>query len=184
MIENFLTFSRIERNRQKFTFAPTPVAGVIERAVTAMGERLQPPSCDLELAVSDRVAPVAADEDALVTVMVNLLDNACKYSPGRKKISVSASGAEGSVILLGQRQRHWHRTARAPAHLPALLPGGPAAGARDWRLRPGPEHRPVRGARPRWYGARRQPARRRQHLQHHSAVRGNAAGGNLRWPAF
>ena len=99
MIENFLTFSRVERNRRKFTFAPTPVAGVIERAVTAMGERLQPPSCDLELAVSDRVAPVAADEDALVTVMVNLLDNACKYTLGRKKILVSASGAEGSVIL-------------------------------------------------------------------------------------
>lgn len=99
LIENFLTFSRIERNRQQFVFAPTPVADVIDKAITAMGERLQPPSCDLELQVSGPVAPLSADEDALVTVMVNLLDNACKYTPGPRKISVSASGSGEKVIL-------------------------------------------------------------------------------------
>jgi two-component system phosphate regulon sensor histidine kinase PhoR len=45
------------------------------------------------------VAPLSADEDALVTVMVNLLDNACKYTPGPRKISVSASGSGERVIL-------------------------------------------------------------------------------------
>lgn len=99
LIENFLTFSRIERNRQQFVFAPTPVSDVIDKAIIAMGERLQPPSCDLELEVSARVAPLSADEDALVTVMVNLLDNACKYTPGPRKISVSASGSGERVIL-------------------------------------------------------------------------------------
>ena len=99
LIENFLTFSRIERNRQQFVFAPTPVAGVIDKAITAMGERLQPPSCDLKLDVSSRVAPLSADEDALVTVMVNLLDNACKYTPGPRKIFVSASDSGERVIL-------------------------------------------------------------------------------------
>src|SRR5258706_15423335 len=64
-----------------------------------MGERLRPPACDLELEVSARVAPLSADEDALVTVMVNLLDNACKYTPGPRKISVSASGSGERVIL-------------------------------------------------------------------------------------
>jgi signal transduction histidine kinase len=99
LIENFLTFSRIERNRQRFVFAPTGVGSVIEKAVAAMGERLQPPSCELGVEVSDGIAPVWADEDALVTVVVNLLDNACKYTPGRKKVFVSASGANGRVTL-------------------------------------------------------------------------------------
>jgi signal transduction histidine kinase len=99
LVENFLTFSRIERNRQKFVFAPTPVTDVIDKAITAMGERLQPPACDLELEVSARVATLSADEDALVTVLVNLLDNACKYTPGPRKISVSASGSGEKVIL-------------------------------------------------------------------------------------
>jgi signal transduction histidine kinase len=99
LIENFLTFSRIERNRQQFVFAPTPVSEVIDKAIAALGERLQPPSCDLEREVSERVAPLSADEDALVTVLVNLLDNACKYTPAPRKISVSASGSGERVIL-------------------------------------------------------------------------------------
>jgi signal transduction histidine kinase len=99
LIENFLTFSRIERNRQRFVFAPTPVSEVIDKAITAMGDRLQSPTCNLELEVSPGVAPVSADEDALVSVMVNLLDNACKYTPGQRKISVSASGSGEKVIL-------------------------------------------------------------------------------------
>ena len=99
LIENFLTFSRIERNRQKFVFAPTPVADVIDKAVTAMGERLRPPSCNLEMSVGPQVAPLSADEDALVTVMVNLLDNACKYSAAPRRISVSAAGSGESIIL-------------------------------------------------------------------------------------
>ena len=99
LIENFLTFSRMERNRRQFVFAPTPVSVVIDKAIAAMGERLQAPSCDLDRTVSSDVSPVSADEDALVTVMLNLLDNACKYSPGPKKISVSARATDQSVIL-------------------------------------------------------------------------------------
>src|ERR1017187_6048929 len=33
LIENFLTFSRIEWNRQQFVFAPTPVSAVVAQAV-------------------------------------------------------------------------------------------------------------------------------------------------------
>ncbi len=99
LIENFLTFSRMERNRRQFVFTPTPVSVVIDKAIAAMGERLQAPSCDLDRTVSQDVAPVSADEDALVTVMMNLLDNACKYTRGPRKISVSARAVDRSVIL-------------------------------------------------------------------------------------
>lgn len=99
LVENFLAFSRIERNRQRFVFAPTAVSGVVEKALTAMGERLQPPCCELHLDVSAPVAPLWADEDAVVTVLVNLLDNACKYSTGERRIAVTARDVDGSVAL-------------------------------------------------------------------------------------
>jgi signal transduction histidine kinase len=99
LIENFLAFSRIERNRQRFVFTPVPVSEVIGKAVTAMGDRLQPPVCDLKLEVGEAVTRVSADEDAMVTVMVNLLDNACKYTAAPKQISVSAASAGEKVIL-------------------------------------------------------------------------------------
>ncbi|HEY6393411.1 MAG TPA: histidine kinase dimerization/phospho-acceptor domain-containing protein, partial [Bryobacteraceae bacterium] len=49
LIENFLTFSRIQRNRQQFEFAETSPSNVIRSAVLAMRERLQPPACDLKI---------------------------------------------------------------------------------------------------------------------------------------
>ena len=99
MIENFLAFSRIERNRQRFVFAPTPVADVIDKAINAMGERLQPPLCELERDLGAEGVRVSADEDALGTVMVNLLDNACKYTPVPRKISVATRRVGQKVIL-------------------------------------------------------------------------------------
>jgi hypothetical protein len=39
LIENFLTFSRLERNRQKFDFRPTPPQRVVRNAVDAVGGR-------------------------------------------------------------------------------------------------------------------------------------------------
>ncbi len=46
LIENFLTFSRMERNRQRFDFADTQPSDVIQPALVAMRERLQSPGCN------------------------------------------------------------------------------------------------------------------------------------------
>ena len=90
MIDNFLTFSRLERNRQKFEFAPTPPGNVVQAALDSARERLNTPDCHLEVKVADGLPAVRADEDALVTVLLNLLDNAWKYTLGQKHIGVRA----------------------------------------------------------------------------------------------
>jgi hypothetical protein len=52
LIENFLTFSRIERNRQRFEFGETRPEDVVRTAVHAMRERLQPPACRLDVDIA------------------------------------------------------------------------------------------------------------------------------------
>ncbi|MES1262507.1 MAG: ATP-binding protein, partial [Acidobacteriota bacterium] len=99
LIENFLTFSRLERRRQQFDFAPTLVATLVEKAVTAMGDRLSSPSCQLELEMIAGGATIVADEDALIRVLVNLLDNACKYSREPRRIRIGAREADGVITL-------------------------------------------------------------------------------------
>ncbi len=99
LIENFLTFSRLERRKQQFEFGPTVVSTLVDKAVAAMGDRLQPPACELEIEMSARVATITADEDALVRVLVNLLDNACKYTPEPRRIRIAAYESEGSLML-------------------------------------------------------------------------------------
>jgi signal transduction histidine kinase len=90
LIENFLTFSRIERNRQRFEFSATSPGQVVRAATDAVRERFQGPAVRFEVDVSGDLPPVSADEDALVAVVLNLLDNAFKYTPGEKHISLRA----------------------------------------------------------------------------------------------
>ncbi len=95
LIENFLTFSRLERNRQRFEFTDVHPARVVEAAMTAHNQ----PDAGLSIAVAPGLPCVRADEDALVTVLRNLLDNAWKYTPGDKRIAVRAYREKGRVVF-------------------------------------------------------------------------------------
>jgi signal transduction histidine kinase len=119
LVENFLTFSRIERNRQRFELAETSPAAIVESALAAMGERLQAPGCRLEVELSPGLPAIYADQDAMTTVLLNLLDNACKYTPSEKRIRLRAYRQNGRLafavedngigIAAGDRKRIFRR---------------------------------------------------------------------------
>jgi signal transduction histidine kinase len=89
LIENFLTFARLERGRHPYAFDSVAVTDVVDAAVKAIRDR-QYPDCDLRVEVEPDLPPIAADADALTTALVNLLDNAYKYSPADKRIAIRA----------------------------------------------------------------------------------------------
>lgn len=99
LIGNFLTFSRMERNRQRFELADTKPSDVIPPALVAMRERLQSPGCRLDVDISPDLPSLHADRDALTAVLLNLLDNAYKYTPGEKRISLRAYSENGHVVF-------------------------------------------------------------------------------------
>ena len=99
LIENFLTFSLLDRNRHRFVFAPSDPAAIIAAAVETIRDRL-PADCDLRVEVPASLPVVMADADALRTALLNLLENALKYTPANKRIVIRASeGGEGSVVF-------------------------------------------------------------------------------------
>lgn len=97
LIDNFLTFSRIERNKYSFQFKPVPAASLAEGAVSAMRERLQSEGCRFTLELPAGLPRVSADADAMVMALMNLLDNAWKYSGEDKQIHLAVSVADGRV---------------------------------------------------------------------------------------
>jgi signal transduction histidine kinase len=90
LIGNFLAFSRMERNRYAFDFTAVRVDDVVRATVAAAGERFSEPGCRLTVEVEPNLPEIRADEGALVTALVNLLDNAYKYTPGEKHIELRA----------------------------------------------------------------------------------------------
>lgn len=95
LIENFLTFSRLERNRQRFEFTEVDPAHVVEAAMSVHGGSESAPS----IAIAPDLPRIRADEDALVTVLRNLLDNAWKYTPGEKRIAIRAYRENARVVF-------------------------------------------------------------------------------------
>jgi signal transduction histidine kinase len=99
LIDNFLTFSRMERNKYAFGFKEVPAAEIVEGAVVAVRERFNVPGCHFKTEANGDLPPVLADADALVTAVVNLLDNAYKYSGDEKQITLRAGAANGSLLF-------------------------------------------------------------------------------------
>jgi len=90
LIENFLTFSRMERGKQRFRFEDLSPAAVVAAAVEALKKRLASAHCNFEVRVEPDLPRMRGDADALSTVLINLLDNACKYAGDDKRICVRA----------------------------------------------------------------------------------------------
>lgn len=89
LITNFLTFSRIERNRYSFDFQEVPAATIVEEAAACVRDRFRLSACRFEVESAAQLPALRVDRDAMVTAVVNLLDNAWKYSGTEKQICLS-----------------------------------------------------------------------------------------------
>ena len=96
VIENFLTFSRLERNRLPLSFTDVAPQTVVDAAVAAIRERM--PVDLLTVDMAPDLPLMRADADALVTALLNLLDNAYKYTPAEKRILMRVT-CEGPNVL-------------------------------------------------------------------------------------
>jgi len=98
LIENFLTFSRLERGRERFAFSAVSPSAAVNAAVAAIRERV-PQACDLTIEISPDLPAVRADEGALISALINLLDNALKYTPDQKRVSVKVERTADGVAF-------------------------------------------------------------------------------------
>ena len=97
LIDNFLTFSRMERNKQAFAMVRTSPAAIARDAAEAVKTKFSMGQCKFEVNIREDLPEVSADRDAMITVLINLLDNAYKYSYDNKQIELRVS-PENSLV--------------------------------------------------------------------------------------
>jgi signal transduction histidine kinase len=96
LIDSFLTFSKLDRTNQRLSTALVSPRNVVSAALEAIRERV-PSACQLHTDIEPDLPLVRADCDSLSTALVNLLDNANKYSPANPRIGVRVR-RDGSFV--------------------------------------------------------------------------------------
>jgi signal transduction histidine kinase len=99
LVEHFLTFSRLSHGRQRLHRDLVTPESVVEAAVTSAADRLEGADCDFRSRIEPDLPPLVGDRDALTTAVLNLLDNAWKYSGADKQIRLRSWAENGHVAF-------------------------------------------------------------------------------------
>ncbi len=99
LINNILDFSRIEAGRKEYRLVPSDIASVVRDVVESYRFAIEKLGFALQLELADDLPPLALDPEALSQALINLLNNAIKYSPEHKAITVSVRREADRVLL-------------------------------------------------------------------------------------
>jgi signal transduction histidine kinase len=97
LIEHFLAFSRVDRDGYSLVFRGISAHAVVQQAVSAPSEPDRFPGIVVD--VPPDLSPLYGDEDALVTVLSNLLENAYKYTGDDKRVVLRARQEGARVVF-------------------------------------------------------------------------------------
>ena len=91
LVDNILDFARLEAGKKVFRFASVNLLEVVADAVESFRPRLEDQQFRFEVDLPADLPPVRGDATALSQCVLNLLDNAMKYSRTRREVRVTAA---------------------------------------------------------------------------------------------
>lgn len=98
LINNILDFSRIEAGRKEYDFRDTDLRELVSNTLESYRYQIEQHGFTLEEKI-DPVPPMRIDREAMARSLVNLVNNALKYSQDHKYIGVNLYRENGSVKL-------------------------------------------------------------------------------------
>jgi signal transduction histidine kinase len=101
MVEEFLDISKIEAGNFSLKMSTFNLADVVQESADVLEQRL---AGRVEIAIPESLPKIQGDKERLQRVVVNLLDNAIKYSGKDEKIIISGKKS-GSVVVIGIHDR-------------------------------------------------------------------------------
>jgi len=112
LIDDFLTFSRMERGKQPFVMRPCRIETLVHPALQAVQKKLETSDFEVTIDIAPDLPPINADADFMLTALINLFDNAHKYSGDSKRILIAAYRRDKHVCIevrdwgIGMSRRH------------------------------------------------------------------------------
>jgi len=100
LTEHFLNHTRLTHALYDFNFTAVSLRTIAEAAIAPLRTKLDAPDCTFTLDLTEPLPEIIADHHGLVTVVINLLENALKYTNEIKRITLRARGDQKSAVLV------------------------------------------------------------------------------------
>jgi signal transduction histidine kinase len=99
LINNILDFSRIEAGKKEYSFRETDVADLVRSTLESYRFEIEQNGFEFEQKIDNNLPPLTVDREAIARSLLNLVNNAVKYSAGRKYLGVHLYRRDGNVNL-------------------------------------------------------------------------------------
>lgn len=99
LIENLLTYSRLTEHRRADPREVIEIGELVEDTLAHFRPRLSRLEFDLNVDVPVDLPRLHGDRSSLMQALDNLIDNAIKYSDGRRSLSIRSAAARNSVRI-------------------------------------------------------------------------------------
>ena len=100
LVDDLLILSGIELGETKLHLEQLVMEDVLDHALAVVATRIDEKKLKLLKEVSKELPPIRADRDRLVQILLNILDNAVKFTQPGGKVAVTASpGTEGYLTV-------------------------------------------------------------------------------------
>jgi len=99
IVNNILNFSRMEDGVRKFNIEEKNINELVERVYNNYHFHLKNKGFDFDYKLTDNLPKVKIDEEAVSEAVINLIDNAVKYSGEKKEIQIITGIDEKFVFI-------------------------------------------------------------------------------------
>jgi len=99
LINNILDFSRIEAGRKEYEFRETDIAELVRNTLDSYRYQIEQQGFEFEESIDTSLPKVYVDREAIARALVNLVNNALKYSADEKFLGVKLYRANGALKL-------------------------------------------------------------------------------------
>jgi signal transduction histidine kinase len=102
-LHNVLDFGRIERQAMTYHFAPADLRAIVRDAVEVFRPAVEAEGFELAVRLPDSPVERRVDADAVKQALINLIDNAIKYSGENRMVEVGLIDGQDAAILVRDR---------------------------------------------------------------------------------
>ena len=99
LIDNILDFSKIESGHRNYDFKDHNIGEIVSNVLSNYSYHIDKAEFNLTVNIENNLPSISVDSDAITQAIINLIDNAIKYSPDKKEISITVKNNDSHITL-------------------------------------------------------------------------------------